>query len=111
MQKLSSLFKFGDTLFNFIKINLLVLLGWLLGLVILGTFPAIVSALTLFDNAENNNFRTSHDNFRVVYKSVFVKSNIVGYGFYLVISLLLLNYKNSDRQFRYFLDCYHSTYI
>src|SRR5690625_7993537 len=85
----------GEWAFKLFYLNLLWLMFSLLGLGLLGVFPATVSVYTLLRNVmvKCNKNKKLFKTFWMTYKKEFVKSNVLGYTFIVFGSILYIDLK------------------
>jgi len=85
----------GEWAFKLFYLNLLWLMFSLLGLGLLGVFPATVSVYTLLRNVmvKSNKNKKLFKTFWMTYKKEFVKSNVLGYTFIVFGSILYIDLK------------------
>src|SRR5690625_7229586 len=85
----------GEWAFKLFYLNLLWLMFSLLGLGLLGVFPATVSVYTLLRNVmvKSNKNKKLFKTFWMTYKKEIVKSNVLGYTFIIFCSILYIDFK------------------
>ena len=84
--------KLGIALYNLIEINFLWLIFTFLGLFIFGIFPSITAAFDTYTKYSNNKKINIFQTFKNSYKNLFISSNIIGFIFSFILSIILIDY-------------------
>ncbi len=83
----SKLYVFCENIIFIAKINIFMFVFTLMGGIIFGLFPAIFSAIQIFENYSNKNEANMFKNMWYIYKKFFIKANLLGL---LIISVSII---------------------